>query len=407
MRKLIALLAVAFFCAPLALRAVGVQARPFENRRLASPPRLSQGWEAFDQTTRFLVDRMPLRETAVQANTWVWLNVYGRAPDYGRSRASAHAALPFVEPGGDDEKQKSSEGRTVTISEGTTALQGRGPWMYLQEELGNACTFFIDWAEAIKRYERLVAILRASGKRVVFVIPPNKSTLYPEYLPSSYKFKDCFPAGIKDVWRKIEATKDPGVVGLRKTLLAAKAPPPEQSYHVNDTHWNSKAAVLSVRAILQRLGGPVQVSNREIRKTHVNWLGDLSKNIGAPKRFRSPVWEVSRTGGESASSTVKIGKAEQIIFRRLPGSARSIPGRTLFLDDSYGHVMMPALSKYTSELRVMLWDLTPESTLIEEMAKADTLILEKVERAANYHASDAGTITPAFLDRLERRLRRR
>ncbi len=66
-----ALLAIAFFAAPVALRAVGVHANAFENRRLAEAPKLSQGWEVFQQATRFLTDRMPLREQAVRANTIV------------------------------------------------------------------------------------------------------------------------------------------------------------------------------------------------------------------------------------------------------------------------------------------------------------------------------------------------
>jgi alginate O-acetyltransferase complex protein AlgJ len=402
MRKLIALLAIGFFFAPIGLRAAGVTAHPFENRRLAGRPSLDSGWKVFDQATRFFVDRMPLREQAVHANTWVWLNVYGEAPNYGRNADVSPDALPFGTPAAPTKKNP-NEGRTVVISQGTTALQGRGDWMYLEEELLGACSQFIDWTQAVRRYERLISIIRASGRRVVFVIPPNKSTVYPEYLPSSYKEKGCFPTGIKEVWRKIEAARDPDFLGLRQTLLAAKAPQPEQSYHVNDTHWNTKAAILGLRKVLERVGGRVQMRDDEIHKSHVMWLGDLSKNIGAPKRFKSPKWEIQRDVG-AMTSTVVPGLPDHNIIRRAPGGAPLIPGHTLLLDDSFGDVMVPALSMYTSELETLLWDGTPTHTLIDEIASAHTVIMERAERAANYLPSDQGTLTPAFLDRLAARL---
>ena len=49
-RVLVALLGIAFFATPVGLRAVGVTAHPFENRVLAGPPKLSQGFDAFDKT---------------------------------------------------------------------------------------------------------------------------------------------------------------------------------------------------------------------------------------------------------------------------------------------------------------------------------------------------------------------
>ena len=61
-RVAFAVLAIGFFAAPIILRGVGVTATAFENRRLADAPQLSQGWDGFQQTSRFLTDRLPLRE---------------------------------------------------------------------------------------------------------------------------------------------------------------------------------------------------------------------------------------------------------------------------------------------------------------------------------------------------------
>ena len=98
MRRVFAVLALLFFCLPVGLRAVGITVRPFENRELAGAPKLSDGWNAFDQGTRFFVDRLPLREQAVRANTWISLHVWDTLPDYARARNGKDDALPFGAP---------------------------------------------------------------------------------------------------------------------------------------------------------------------------------------------------------------------------------------------------------------------------------------------------------------------
>jgi hypothetical protein len=81
LRLAFALAALFFFATPVALRMAGVTARPFENRRLADAPRVSQGFDAFPQATRFFVDRLPLREQAVRADTWISRSIFATTPN--------------------------------------------------------------------------------------------------------------------------------------------------------------------------------------------------------------------------------------------------------------------------------------------------------------------------------------
>ena len=68
--RVFAVLAIAFFFAPLALRAVGVHgASRSRTARWRRPRSCRRAGTCFDQATRFFVDRMPLREQAVRANT--------------------------------------------------------------------------------------------------------------------------------------------------------------------------------------------------------------------------------------------------------------------------------------------------------------------------------------------------
>jgi alginate O-acetyltransferase complex protein AlgJ len=417
MRKLFAAVAITFFVLPTALWAAGVRARPFENRRMASAPKVADGWKAFDGATRFFVDRLPLREQAVRANTWASVHVFDTTPDYSRNAAGGNPtndALPFGQPAQPEKPkavQRTAEGGApgVGVQPAVGVLEGRDGWLFLEAELSAACTYFISWRQAVRRWERMVSIIRASGRRVVFALVPDKATIYPEFLPDTFKEKDCLAKGRKHVWDTIEATKDPGVLGLRKAMLAGKGrTTKDSSYYPKGTHWGTKGAVQAVRTVLERLGGDVQLRDSEIVKSSIKYSGDLADLRGAPEQGTSPDWTISRPLAPTQNATEKIGaKAKLEIRRRVAGGAPLIPGRTLFVYDSFGVAMQAALASYTRELASVLWYATPPSELMDAIAGSDTVILEKVERDTNYLASDQGVVTPAFLDKLERRLRRR
>ncbi|MDA0179186.1 hypothetical protein OJ997_02670 [Solirubrobacter phytolaccae] len=373
MRKLVAAFALLFFAAPLLLWAGGVRARPFENRPMAPRPALSDGWDAFDGATRFFVDRLPLREQAVRANTWVSVNVFDTTPDYSGGEENA---LPFGKP-----EQPAKP--TPTPAPGaapppTGVLKGRDGWLFLEADLQNACKPSIAWDEAMRRYRRLIELIRDSGRKVAFVIPPDKSTVYSRYLPKDgFAEQDCYAAGKREGWRRVEDAGLPELLPLRKTMLAGRADPPQESYWPEDTHWNTKGGVQAARAVLEHLDGP-PIRESEIVKGRVEHTGDLAALIGANATRTGPDWKIQR-----------------------PAGAPVYPGRTAFLIDSFGPTLAVGLTPYMQELVPADWLTTPADQLIQAIVAADTVILEKVERDVTYLVSDAGIVTPAFMDALE------
>ena len=92
------------------------------------------------------------------------------------------------------------------------------------------------------------------------------------------------------------------------------------------------------------------------------------------------------------------------LLTTLPARRAAAPGRTVFVFDSFGNDMLSPLQAYSRELASLEWYSTP-GDIIEAIVRADTVILEKVERDLNYLASDQGYVTPGFLDALAARLR--
>ena len=57
----------------------------------------------------------------------------------------------------------------------------------------------------MRRWQRMAQIIRRSGRRVVVAIPPDKSTIHPEYLPETFTQSACLAPGHRAAWSAIDA----------------------------------------------------------------------------------------------------------------------------------------------------------------------------------------------------------
>ena len=377
-RVVFATLAIGFFAAPILLRGVGVTATAFENRRFAEAPRVSQGWDAFQQTSRFLTDRLPLREQAVRANTELWQTFFGTAPRYGTSGAGG--TLPFAGKA----EGTAGEGRPKPGGQAAQVLPGREGWLFLKGELERACTPLVPFRVALERWRRLVSIVRASGRRAVLMVPPDKGSIYGEYLPAG-TLTECARRAKPGFWDLLaREPRGSGVVSLERTLVAKKRRGDELLYSRKDSHWTSPGSLEMVRAVLDRLGGGVRLKPGEVvRLPKEEYVGDLSVLRGESTKDSRP----ART------------------IRRAPGAPR-VPGKTLFVRDSFGDGALPFLGLYFADLRKATWT-DPRAKLSRAIARADTVIFESVEREFAFRASDKGPLGKGFLGGLRRRLEAR
>jgi hypothetical protein len=358
-RLLFAVLAVGFFAAPIALRAVGVTAEAFENRPFATAPKLSQGWDAFGQATLFLTDRMPLRAQAVRANTRIWTDVLGTTPRYG---------------------DQGTEGAVAA-----QVIRGDDGWLYLQGEQDRSCAPAIPVATALARWAGLVALVRASGRRAIAIVPPDKASVYPEHLPDDFPNEDCAASGKEELWRLLERSAErTGVLPLRAALLREKRREADPLYLPRDSHWNDVGALSLVRESLARLDAGIGVRPSEaVDPGDAAYVGDLTALLGETE------------GGTHPQRTIV----------RDP-RARRVPGRTLLVKDSYGEASTPQLAPYFEDLRTVLWVGTPAQRIGREIAAADTVILETVEREFALRAGPEGFVGPLAVE-LRKRLDRR
>jgi alginate O-acetyltransferase complex protein AlgJ len=133
-----------------------------------------------------------------------------------------------------------------------------------------------------KRLDARRAWLSARGIRYLVVIPPNKSTIYPDMMPRDLD-PLARPSRLDQLLEFLGTNSDVDVLDVRPALLDARKG--EHLYSYTDTHWNYAGAFVAYRQIALRLRrwfpSLRPLERAEMIETHV-WGkgGDLSALLG-------------------------------------------------------------------------------------------------------------------------------
>lgn len=115
----------------------------------------------------------------------------------------------------------------------------------------NTARFSKDTLEKIgAKLDNLQAELDARGIRFLFVVTPNKNTIYPEYIPALIPVLGK-ESRLDQLIRYLDERGGVRVTDLRPALLAEKDERPV--YYATDTHWNPYGALVGYRVILEQL----------------------------------------------------------------------------------------------------------------------------------------------------------
>lgn len=95
--------------------------------------------------------------------------------------------------------------------------------------------------------------LQQKGARVLVMIAPNKSQVYSELMPTSYR-REHAPEGRLEQVEAALRQHGFDVVSVKQDLMAAKAM--GQIYFRTDTHWNSLGSFVGFKALMARVEKP-------------------------------------------------------------------------------------------------------------------------------------------------------
>ncbi|WP_156912697.1 acyltransferase family protein [Methylocaldum szegediense] len=269
--------------------------------------------------------------------------------------------------------------------------KGKEDWLFLGNAHANTVAklklaITPSYSELRKSKEIFSKISRAAsdrGIKVALIIGPNKSSIYPEYLPSkiipsSKRYIDFFIDELKGIPNLI-------VYDPTNDLLNAK----ESEgilYYKTDTHWNKKGAFLAYSGLSKLLGTPIPEVHFKLGQARPGDLIGISKlkNFPLCKEDNWDIWFKEN----SAWQEEKIPDEQITSFGAASVSVNKNPLSEKYvwvLGDSFTVALKPYFNSAFKEVRYIGHWAQKINDLPTELAKAkrkpDLVVIVRVERS--------------------------
>jgi alginate O-acetyltransferase complex protein AlgJ len=225
--------------------------------------------------------------------------------------------------------------------------------------------------------ETRCAWLAARGIPYLFVIAPDKHSVYPEYMPDAMA-RSSHESRLDQFLAFMKAHSDVAVLDLRPALREAKGR--ARLYHRTDTHWNDYGAFVGYQVIIRELGKldprlqPMAQSDFEIYSEQTSGL-DLAAMLGVDDvttedyiRMRSRKFSIESSGYTSNTLPRLVSERKE---QNLP--------RVVMFRDSFSNYLVPFLNQHFSRA-VYVWNNGFDPRLVET-ERPDFVVQEIVERA--------------------------
>ncbi|MBI3845669.1 MAG: hypothetical protein HY292_13620 [Planctomycetes bacterium] len=278
---------------------------------------------------------------------------------------------------------------------------GKNRWLFADDEVlyyRSESPFSADDLDQWRRVlERRQDWLADRGCRYLFVIAPNKSTIYPEMLPGTVRRVGPQSRFDQLVAYLRERSRVP-VLDLRPALVEAKAAADGPIYHPTDTHWNERGAFAGYRqiatALHEWLPSVVPRNESDFRLRSEPWSGsDLGRMTGAERLLHDEIIHYSarralrplrakRKDLELPKGILLSPEPDRTFATEIEGS--DFP-RGIIFRDSFADALVPFLQQHFSRLAWFraAYRYDPESPFepaLVEREHPDVVITEIVER---------------------------
>lgn len=267
-------------------------------------------------------------------------------------------------------------------------LLGKNNWLYFfnkPSQLYYRRTAPFDASDLLawkNMLERRRDWLAAQGVHFIFVIAPNKETIYPEWVPS--RINQVQPESRLDQLIKyMRQTSSLEIVDLRDALRAQKST--RELYMKADTHWNQYGAFIAYQEIMKRITvlypqvKPLSLNDYAVE--NVEHLPDLAGMLGLQEQYKeaNPIF-IPRTGPVAKAVEAGIappGMPPSSLSFVLTMDDPSLPKAVVFRD-SFGVALAPLLGQHFQRA-VFLWQEDFDASIIKK-ERPNLVIQELVER---------------------------
>ena len=358
--------------APTISYALGVRNENIENRSLSKFTGLSDGWETLNSLGDYLKDRNPLRQYAIRLDANIDRDFFSEDPVFGGQ-------------------------------ENPRVLEGKENTLFLSDAIDNACAPHDSPENSARQLSKLARQLVAIGKKPLVMVAPDKSSLHADLLPFDADEKPCFFDYISRLNTSLSRSEIPGFVDISTLLSDEIKKTREFLYLKKDSHWDGAGSLVAVNAAIDYLRPGLRKKSDVHFDGTYEYTGDLTGMRGLPETDFAPVYRIDR-GGKIVVKTNEIfpGYESQLNQRIIQASdnLKFVPGRTLFLCDSYGLASLPQLTPYFEDLTVFLLSDFDAAKFKDLVENADTVWIMTVERGVSWRLkNEIGSDT--FINSLE------
>jgi hypothetical protein len=288
------------------------------------------------------------------------------------------------------------EVRGLGVSSSDKVLLGRDGWLFLNEQSENpdyhpqTLPQYLAWARS--------AMIRAewlANKKIdyLFVLVPEKHTIYEEFLPPAYgPPQPLTPARRLAAWQwgSLGALNDPRFLRIDGALLAAKQS--RQVYFRTDTHWNDNGAYVAYVEIVRRLAlkhnvGQPLPRERFDEERVAAFPGDLGRMLHLPDPPTEEATFLKLRKPRARKIEVKVPLDPRLhspayLSPQVWGTGdKSLPRGVIFHDSFVERLLLPLLAEHFEYL-VYAPTHSLDPTVIERF-NPDVVIQQLNERRVN------------------------
>lgn len=229
--------------------------------------------------------------------------------------------------------------------------------------------------------------LAERGIAYLFVVPPDKHSVYPEYLPDWLRDKRE-PGKLSQLVDFMQANSTVPILDLRPALTKAKQD--ARLYWLTDTHWNAEGGFVAyqelVRTLAEQLSGLEPLDTTQFTRSYaIQPGGDLATILGQqdlvePKLVAlNPVPGlkiVSISTGPSVYPKTGRKNTEPVV-----STNADAVGTAIVFRDSFAQAWMPFLGHHFKRV-IYIWEYHWNPDLIER-ERPQVVIDEMLERYMN------------------------
>lgn len=259
-----------------------------------------------------------------------------------------------------------------------SVILGREGWLFYSDTLADYQGTAPLSDRAVWAAAHVLALMQEcageAGARFLFVMAPNKNTLYPQYMPPR-----CAASETRSNWARLKEQLDAQGVAYADLIpvLSAERDP---VYYRTDSHWTPYGSALAHDAILNALGAEAALADEAF--TVGAHVGDLQEMLypADPAAENGPVLarerQFTHLGG--------FRSPEDMTIRTESGGAL---GSLLMFRDSFGNTLYADMAESFS--RACFSRSMPVRMDLLEQTAADTVVMELVERNLSWLATRA------------------